>query len=484
VRRLALFLATALCACTVGPDFERPQIEVPVQWRIDYPSAADVANTKWWEQFGDPVLNQLIEEALRGNTDVRIAAARVDQFIGALTTTRSQFYPQFGYSLDASRNRASRVGQPPLTPGADPYYTLYQGALSAQWQIDLFGRIRRQSEAAQAQVYATEQGRRGVILSLVASVATSYIALRALDQQLEISQATAKNYADTARIFDLRFKGGVVSEVELKQVESQYQQALAAIPALEQQIAAQENLISVLLGRNPGPIPRGRALDELVAPGIPADLPSTLLERRPDILQAEQSLVAANANIGAAKALYFPTLSLTGLLGSVSTAIGDFLTGPATAWTLGATLTGPIFTFGAIEGQVQTAEGGQRAALAFYQQTIFNAFRETNDALVGSVKKRAESEAQARRVAALREYARLSRLRFDNGYAGYLEVLYAENELFGAELAAVASQADRYTQIVNVYQAVGGGWVDEADKLAPQPQLALPAGEGPPTAAR
>jgi multidrug efflux system outer membrane protein len=476
VRRLAVVLAAALSACAVGPDYERPTTEVPAQWRIDFPKVADVANTKWWGEFGDPVLNQLVEEALRENRDVRAAAARVDQFIGALSTTRSQFYPQIGYSLDANRNRSSRVGQPPLAPGADPYYTLYQGALSAQWQVDLFGRVRRQSEAAQAQVYATEQGRRGVVLSLVTSVAASYIALRALDRQLEIAQATAKNYADTARIFDLRFKGGVVSEVELKQVESQYQQALAAIPAIEQQIAAQENLISVLAGRNAGPILRGRTLDELVAPGIPADLPSTLLERRPDILQAEQTLVAANANIGAAKALYFPTLSLTGLLGSVSTAFGDFLTGPATAWTLAAGLAGPVFTFGAIEGQVQTAEGGQREALAFYQQTVLNAFRETNDALVGTVKKREESEAQARRVAALREYARLSRLRFDNGYAGYLEVLYAENELFSAELNAVRSQAERYTQIVNVYRAIGGGWVDEADKLAPQPQFARPAG--------
>jgi multidrug efflux system outer membrane protein len=484
MRRLAIAVAFLLSGCAVGPDYERPATEVPGQWRIDFTKAADVANTKWWEQFGDPVLNQLIEEALRENRDVRAAAARVDQFIGALATTRSQFYPQIGYSADVSRNRASRVGQPPVPAGGDPYYTLYQAALSAQWQIDLFGRIRRQSESVQAQVLASEQGRRGVVLTLVTSVAASYIGLRALDRQLEISQATAKNYADTARIFDLRFKGGVVSEVELKQVESQYQQALAAIPALEQQIAAQENLISLLLGRNPGPIARGKTLDELVAPGIPADLPSTLLERRPDILQAEQNLVAANANIGAAKALYFPALSLTGLLGSVSTAFGDFLTGPATAWTLAATLTGPIFTFGAIEGQVQTAEGGQREALAFYQQTIFNAFRETNDALVGTVKKREESEAQARRVAALREYARLSRLRFDNGYAGYLEVLYAENELFSAELTAVRSQAERYTQIVNVYQAVGGGWVDEADKLAPQPQLARPADEAAPTAAR
>ena len=475
MRLLALTAALTglLAACTVGPNYQRPTTDAPAKWRIDYPEAADVANTKWWEQFDDPVLNELIETALRENRDLFIAAARVDQFIGALTTTRSQFYPQIGYSADVSRNRVSRVGFPPLTPGADPYYTLYQGALNAQWQIDLFGRVRRQSEAAQAQVYATEQGRRGVILSVVTSVAASYIALLGLDRQLEISQATAKNYADTQNIFELRFKGGVVSEVELTQVESQYQQALAAIPLIEQQIAAQENLISVLLGRNAGPIPRGKTLDELVTPGIPADLPSTLLERRPDILQAEQVLVAANANIGVAKSLYFPTLSLTGLLGSVSTAFGDFLSGPASAWTVAAGLTGPIFTFGQIEGQVQSAEGAQREALANYQQVIFNAFRETNDALVGTQKRRAESEALAKRVVALREYSRLSRLRFDNGYAGYLEVLYAENELFGAELNAVASQSARYTEIVNVYKAVGGGWVTEADQLAPQPKLGV-----------
>ncbi len=218
MRRLAVaaVVAALASACTVGPDYSRPDISSPDKWRIDYPQAADVANTRWWEQFGDPALNQLIDTALRNNQDLFIAAARVDQFVGQLAVVRSQFYPQIGYSANASRNRASEVGQPPLAPGADPYYTLYQGALSAQWQIDLFGRVRRQSEAAQAQVYASEQGRRGVILTLVTSVASSYIGLRALDRQLEIAQATAKNYADTARIFELRFKGGVVSEVELQ----------------------------------------------------------------------------------------------------------------------------------------------------------------------------------------------------------------------------------------------------------------------------
>ena len=473
-----------LAACTVGPDYRRPEVAAPAKWRIDTPQSAEIANTRWWEQFGDAALNQLTDEALRANLDLLAAAARVDQFIGALTTTRSQFYPQFGYGADASRSRASRVGSPPIPSPADPYTTLYQGTLSAQWQVDLFGRVRRQSEAAQAQVLATEQGRRGVVLSVVGSVAASYIALRALDRQLEIARATAANYAETKKIFDLRFKGGVVSQVEVAQVESQYQQALAAIPELERQISAQENLISLLLGRESGPVARGRPIDELAAPAIPGGLPSSLLERRPDILQAEQNLVAANANIGVARSLYYPTLSLTGVLGSVSTALGDFLSGPATAWSVAAGLAGPVFTFGQIEGQVQSAEAAQRQALAFYRQTILNAFRETNDALVGAVKKRDEAEAQTRRVTALREYARLSRLRFDNGYASYLEVLYAENELFSGELTAVRSQAERFTQLVSVYQAVGGGWVDEADGLAPQPQLAQPSEGGASATAR
>ncbi|MFN9480112.1 MAG: efflux transporter outer membrane subunit, partial [Betaproteobacteria bacterium] len=416
-----LCASALLAACTVGPDYRRPEVEVPQKWRIEYPAAADVANTAWWEQFGDPVLNELIETALRDNRDVRIAAARVDQFAGALQSTRSQFYPQFGYGADAARNRASRVGQPPLPPGADPYFSLYQGALSASWQLDLFGRVQRLSEAAQAQVYASEQARRGVVLTLTTSVASSYIVLRSFDRQLEIARATSANFAETLRIFNLRFTAGMVSQTEVSQVQSQFEQAQAAIPLIEQQIAALENLLSVLLGRNPGPILRGGTLAQLQAPAVPGDLPSTLLLRRPDILQAEEFLIAANANIGAAQAQYFPTLSLTGLLGSVSTALGDWLSGPATAWSVAAGLTGPIFTGGAIEGQVASAQAGERAALALYQQTILNALREANDALVGTQKRQQDAAAQARRVEALREVARLSQLRFDQGVSSYLE---------------------------------------------------------------
>jgi len=466
----AALAALGVAGCTLGPDYVRPDIETPAAWRIEYPAAAEAANTQWWEQFGDPALNELVQTALRENLDVRIAAARVDQFIGALQSTRSEFYPQLGYGVDASRAQASRVGQPPLPPGADSYFSLYQASLGAAWQADLFGRVQRLSEASQARVYASEQARRGVVLSLVSGVTTSYIVLRALDRQLEIAQQTADNFRATERIFDLRFKAGIVAKTEVMQITSQARQAEAAIPAFEQAIAAQENLISILLGRNPGPIPRGKTLDELVAPQIPEGLPSALLQRRPDILQAEQNLVAANANVGATRALYYPNISLTGALGSVSTAFSDLFTGPASAMLLSGSVAGPIFTFGGIEGQVKTAEARNREAEYFYRQTVLNAFRETNDALTGSQKKIAEVELQQQRVDSLREFARLAKLRFDKGVAGYLDVLVAENELFAAELNSVRLLSERQVQVVNVYQAMGGGWVDIASGLAPAPQ--------------
>ena len=253
-------------------------------------------------------------------------------------------------------------------------------------------------------------------------------------------------------------------------MRSQVQQALAAIPQFEQAVATQENLLSILLGRAPGPIPRGKTIDQLLAPQIPGELPATLLQRRPDILAAEQNLVAANADIGAARALYYPNLSLQAALATTATATGALFSGPAAAGLIGAGLSGPIFTFGGIEGQVAAAEAGERAALATYQRTILNALRETNDALSGAQKRAEEFSVQRERVLALREFARLSKLRFDKGVSGYLEVLVADNELFAAELASVSLQASSYAQIVNVYQAMGGGWVDVAAASAPQPQ--------------
>ena len=470
-----MLMLAGLTGCTLGPDYARPTLNTPEQWRVDDSVANDLANSQWWQQFNDPVLNKLVEDSLRGNLDVRIAAARVDQFLGALNATRSQLYPQIGYGADASRAQASRIGQPPLPPGADPYFSLYQASLGSVWQIDLFGRVQRLSEAAQAKVYASEQAQRGVVLTLVGNVATSYIGLRALDRQLEIAKATANNFNETARIFDLRFKAGIVSKTEVMQITSQAQQAKAAIPAFEQAIAAQENLISILLGQNPGPIARGKTIDQLITPQVPSGLPSTLLSRRPDIQQAEQNLVAANANVGATKALYFPNISITGLLGSVSTAFSELFTDPASAMFIGASVTGPIFTFGGIKGQVNSAEAQKLQAQLIYQQTILNAFRETNDALTGSIKKANEVAEQQKRVDALREFARLSKLRFENGATSYLDVLIADNELFAAELASVRLRADKNTQVINIYRAMGGGWVDISNSMATEPSAAVAA---------
>ena len=462
MNRVAL-AALLIAGCTVGPDWQQPKVDTPPAWRIDYPQAAQLANARWWREFGDPALDQLVEDALRENRDLVQAAARVEQFLGALRTTRSQFYPQVGYSGSASRNRASENG---VAFVGDRNYSLYEAALGASWQIDLFGRVRRQAEAVQAQVYATEQGRRGVVLSVVSAVTTGYIGLRALDRQLEIARDTADNNERSLRLFEARHRGGTVSELERSQVESQYRQAQAAVPSLERQVAQQENLLAVLLGRNPGDIPRGKSIDELLDPPVPAGLPSTLLERRPDILQAEQNLRTANAQIGVAKSLYYPTLSLTGLLGLASTSLGDFAKSSSGTGLLAATVAGPLFTFGGISGQVDSAEAGQRLALAFYQQTVLNAFRDTNDALVGVQKRRQEYAALAGRANALRTYARLSRARYEGGTTGYIEVLYAENELFAAELSAVQSLAERHGELINLYKALGGGWVDAADPLA------------------
>lgn len=468
-----LLLLLGLSGCLLGPDYERPGMETPAAWReppgpvvTNAAAVADAANMAWWQQFNDPVLDQLVAEALANNLDIRIAAARVDQFIGQLGATRAQMFPQIGYGAQASANQVSELGVPPLPPGADPRFSLFQASLSASWQLDLFGRVRRQTQAAQAQVYATEQAQRGVVLTLVSNLATSYVALRALDRQLEIAQSTAANFEKTAHIFDLRFKQGVVSKTEVMQIRSQVQQARAAIPAFEQAIAAQENLISTLLGRNPGPIPRGLTVDQLLVPEIPSNLPSTLLERRPDVLQAEQNLVAANASVGAARALYYPNISLTGLFGSATIDLATMLSPQATAWSVGAAITGPIFTAGAIRGQNLAADALREQALFGYRLTVLNAFRETNDALTGTVTKAGEVAEQQGRVDALREFARLASLRFDNGMTSYLDVLIAENELFLAELTVTRLKAERQAQVINVYRAMGGGWVDIANDTA------------------
>jgi multidrug efflux system outer membrane protein len=341
----------------------------------------------------------------------------------------------------------------------------FQISLNASWEIDLWGRLRRATEAARADLLSTEEGRRAVILTLVTSVANGYVNLRDLDMQLEIAKRTAKSREETYHLFQMRFQGGVISDLELNQVKSEYEQALSTIPFLEKTITQQENGLSVLLGRNPGPIQRGKTIDGFVLPAVPAGLPSGLLANRPDIRQAEQALIAANARIGAARSLYFPTISLTGLLGFESIELSSLFSGPAKVWNFAAPLTAPIFTGGAIRGQVKSAEAVQKQSLLRYQQSIQTAFREVEDALIDQKRTREQLEIQARQVESLRDYARFARLRFDNGYTSYIEVLDAERSLFNAELFQAQTKGSLFQSLVNLYKAMGGGWVVQADHM-------------------
>jgi multidrug efflux system outer membrane protein len=454
-------LALTTSGCMLGPDYFRPAIDVPTAWRISEQQANVLANTPWWEQFNDPVLNDLVATALRENKDLLIASARIEEFYGRYGITRSSLYPQIGVGADAARQKNTVSGT-----SVKETYSTYDAFLGASWEIDLWGKIRRQSEAARAQIVASEEGKQGVILSLVSSVAGAYTNLRDLDRQLEIAISTAKARGDSYQLFEDRYAGGVISILELSQNKSQYEEALATIPVLEKSIVQQENALSALLGRNPGPIARGQTIDGLLPPPAPEGLPSSLLERRPDLRQAEQNLIAANAQIGAAKAAYYPSISLTGLFGVASTSLSDLFSGPSKIWQYGASLGLPIFTGGLLAGQVQVAEAQQQQALFAYQKAIQNAFREVNDALVDQDRSRAQLGAQRLQVAALQQYADTARLRYDNGYTSYIEVLDAERSLFNAQLSYTQTQQTLLQASINLYKAMGGGWVAEADKLA------------------
>lgn len=465
----ALAATLPLAGCMVGPDYVRPKADPPAQYRFQFADTQATANTEWWRQFRDPVLDDLIGEALAHNWSARIAAANVEAAAAVLTQARAPLYPQVGYSGQGVRERLSEDTATPVPSTVANPQSQLQILAGASWEIDLWGRIRRQTEAARADLLATEEARRGVVLSLVGAVASSYIQLLGLDEQLRVAKKTQAAYAESLRLFELQFKYGQVSEMAVAQARSQYETASAQIPGLERQIAQLENALSLLLGRNPGPIPRGRTVQTLVAPAVPAGVPSELLERRPDILQAEQQLIAANAQIGAAKALYFPTISLTGALGGASAQLGNLFSGPARTWSFAGSIAGPIFTAGSISGQVTQAEAVQKAALDNYRQVIQGAFGDVSNALIDRQKLVEQTQAQQKLVAALRDYARLAQLQYDGGYVPYSTVLQAEQQLFPAELNLAASRAASLSALVSIYKAMGGGWVDEAAKGAPAP---------------
>jgi multidrug efflux system outer membrane protein len=464
MRRTVILAIGVLAGCAMGPDYRRPEVAVPETYQYLPKETADTVNTAWWQQFGDPVLDQLIVEALGNNRNVMQAAANVQQAAALLTETQSQFYPQAGYDAGGTRQQFS-TDYLPNRPSTSRTQTTYNVIASASWEVDLWGRIRRQTESAQANLLATEEARRGVILSLVAQVANNYLTLRALDEQLEVAKKTLATYAESLKLFELQFKYGVVSQMNVAQARSQYQTAAAEIPSIEQQIVNTENALAILLGRNPGHIVRGKSVADMSVPQTPAQLPSQLLERRPDIAQAEQQLVAANAQIGAAKALYFPTISLTGALGSVSGDLSNLFTGPTRVWSYGGSLLGPIFTGGAVTGQVRQAEGAQQAALFNYEKTVQGAFADVENALIAQQKSRERLQAQQGLVDALSDYARLARLQYNGGYVPYSTVLQAEQQLFPAQLTLAQDRAQVFGAVVSVYQSLGGGWVTMADGM-------------------
>jgi outer membrane protein, multidrug efflux system len=458
-------MRSLVSACTLGPDYKRPQITAPATFQYETKDAAATADTPWWQQFQDPVLEQLIDEALKHNTNVQIAAANVEQAAALMLQTRSQLFPIVGYGAGAQRERTREPAFASLIPNYPNPASAYQAALQASWEIDLWGRIRRQSESAYANVLATDEARRGVILSLVAQVANSYLQLRGLDAQLDVAKKTLQTYKESVDLFTLQFQYGQVSMMNVAQAQSQYETAAAQIPLIESQIAQTQSSLAVLIGRDPGPIVRGKSVYDLQLPQVPAGVPSALLARRPDLNQAEQQLVAANAQIGAAKALYFPTISLTGAFGNASADLSKLFSGPARVWSYAGSVVGPIFTFGAVSGQVAQAEAAQNAALLNYQLSIRNAFADVDNALIANQKLKQQLDAQVKLVAALQQYNELARLQYDGGYTSYSTVLQAEQALFPAELNLASIRAQLFASAVNIYKAMGGGWVGQADQL-------------------
>jgi len=460
----------------MGPDYVRPKVDAPAAFRFEPGEAAQTADLEWWKRYEDPVLDALIAEALAANWNVKIAAANVEAAGAIVTQARAPMFPQVGYTANAGRVRFSENGGTTVDSYVTNPQNVYQAALSVSWEIDLWGRVRRQTESAQANLLASEQARRGTVLSLVASVATNYIQLRGLDEALATAKKTQKAYADSLQIFTYQFQYGQVSQMNVAQAQSQYETASAQIPALEQQIAQLENAISVLLARSPGPIPRGKPIRELAAPPVPAGLPSQLLERRPDIVQAEEQLIAANAQIGAAKALYFPTISLTGAYGGASTDLSNLFKGPSNVWSYAGSIVGPIFTAGLVSGQVAQAEATQKAAVQNYELVIQSAFADVSNALVARQKLREQLVAQEKLVAALNDYSRLARLQYDGGYAPYSTVLQAEQTLFPAELNLATLRASTAASVATIYKAMGGGWIDKADAMTGTSPPAATAG--------
>ena len=447
----AAVLSLLLGGCTVGPKYTRPSLQPPTDFyaerQISTSSEADLA---WWDLFKDPVLQSLIREALKNNYDLQVALARVEQERSLAGVTRSEYFPQVGYGASISGQRA------PFPFVAS--HTYYSYNLNTIWEIDLFGRIRRLNEAQRAVYFASEEAKRDVRLLVLAEVAQGYFQLRALDADLEISRRTVKSFQDTLDIFQRKFEGGAASGLEVARARAALANVAAAIPDLKRQIVAQEAALNLLLGRNPGAIDRGAALaDQFDPPDVPTGLPSQLLERRPDVRQAEETLMAANANVGVAKANFFPTISLTGLLGGVSPQLSE-LTAGGKAWSLAGNLAGPLFTAGRLKNEYRAALAQRDQARIAFEKTVTQAFGEVSSSLSAHQELAKAYENELISVGAYRESVQLSSVRYDSGLASYLEIIDAEIQMYPVELSAIIYDLGRKVALVNLYRALGGSW--------------------------
>ena len=460
-RPLALLaVAFFLTGCAVGPNYKRPAVDVPQAYRgapdngAAASDSAPLGDAKWWTVFQDEELQDLIRTALQQNYDVRIAATRVAQAQAQLGITRADQFPSVSGGADLNSTRTARS-----QAFSEFQNTSGQLTLSAAWELDFWGKYRRATEAARANLVATEWGRRTVIDTLISNVANAYFQLRALDLELDISQQTLSSRRESLQLTRDLEQNGSTSLVDVRQSEQLVYTAAETIPDVERQIQQEENLISTLLGRNPDAVPRGRKLtDEPHPPSVPPGLPSALLERRPDIQQAEQQLIAANAEIGVAKADYYPEISLTGTGGFQSPALTKLFTGPAGMFNYGPTLTVPIFTAGKIRSNVKLTEAQQQQALLTYQQTIQQAFRDVSDSLIAYQKDREFREQQELLTASAQDASNLAQIRYKAGVASYLEVLTNDTNYFAAQLNLVQAQFNELNSLVQVYNALGGGW--------------------------
>jgi multidrug efflux system outer membrane protein len=458
---LALAVTISVAGCTVGPDYQRPTLDIPDLFRGEKPdpvSTVSLADTAWWQVFKDPVLIQLINDGLANNHDLRIAAARVDQYRALAGVTRGAMFPQVGAGIGYNANNASKLSDPANTASDDTFRN-WDAGLQISWELDLFGRLRRNDEAALARWLATEEGRRGVTVTLVSDIASAYFKLRQYDLELDIAKRTLVANTKQVDLYRERLDGGSSNRLEVDQAEANRAFTASRIPEFERRIAVQENRINLLLGRNPGPVKRGQTLTaQSMPPLLPVGLPLQLLDRRPDILQAEQDMVAANADVGAAKALFFPSIGITGTTGGLSRDFNDLGRGDAAIWSAGGNLLQPLFKGGAIRFNYEAAQAQFQQALAQYQKAVQNSFRETADAIVAIEKFRAAREEIEKMVVALQDASDLARARYDGGLSSYLDILIVDQRLFDAELQLAELRGAEFTAMADLYRTLGGGW--------------------------